>query len=93
MYKQIKHQEQAQRFELIQDGITAYLSYQRQGDVIDFNHTIVPKALGGQGIGTELVKFALAYARVNQLTVIPSCSFVAHYIKKHPEAADLSVNS
>lgn len=93
MYKQIKHQEQVHRFELTQDDITAYLSYERQADVIDYNHTIVPSALGGQGIGTELVKFALAYARVHHLRVVPSCSFVAHYIKKHPEDTDLLGNN
>lgn len=93
MYKQIKHQEQVHRFELTQDDITAYLSYERQADVIDYNHTIVPSALGGQGIGTELVKFALAYARVHHLRVVPSCSFVANYIKKHPDAADLLRNN
>lgn len=93
MYKQIKHQEQVHRFELTQDDNTAYLSYERQADVIDYNHTIVPSALGGQGIGTELVKFALAYARVHHLRVVPSCSFVANYIKKHPDAADLLRNN
>ena len=90
MYKNIIHQEDQNRFVLQIDGHTAYLSYQLMGDVIDYNHTIVPKELGGRGIGTELVKYALAYARINHLTVVPSCSFVAHYIKKHSEVADLT---
>ena len=89
MYKNIKHQEEAQRFTLVVDDHTAYLSYDLKGGLIDYSHTIVPKELGGRGIGTELVKFALAYARVNHLTVIPSCSFVAHYISKHNGEQDL----
>ena len=89
MYKEIKHEKKTQRFELSIDGHTAYLSYELNGGVIDYNHTIVPSALGGRGIGTELVKYALAYARVNHLSVIPSCSFVAYYFNKHSEVADL----
>lgn len=89
MYKNIIHKTKENRFVLIKDEQIAYLSYRLTDGVIDYNHTIVPKALGGQGIGTELVKYALAYARVNHLTVVPSCSFVAHYIKKHSEVTDL----
>lgn len=91
MYKSIIHQEDQKRFVLLIDDHTAYLSYQLTDDVVNYNHTIVPKALGGQGIGTELVKYALAYARVNHLSVLPSCSFVAHYISKHDGEQDLLV--
>ncbi|WP_154221943.1 GNAT family N-acetyltransferase [Marinicella rhabdoformis] len=89
MYKKIKHHEESQRFELVVDGHTAYLSYALSRGVADYNHTIVPSDLGGRGIGTELVKYALAYARVNHWSVIPSCSFVAHYIQKNSGEQDL----
>lgn len=85
----ITHNEKIQRFELQQDGQTAYLSYIKNGDVLNYNHTIVPPELGGQGIGSQLAKHALDYARDNGKKVVPSCSFVDNYITKHPEYQDV----
>lgn len=42
-----------------------------------------------KGAAGELVKGALQYAKDNGLTVVPSCSYVAHYIDKHPEWASV----
>ncbi|MGP4846293.1 GNAT family N-acetyltransferase [Marinobacter sp. 1Y8] len=50
---------------------------------------MVPQQLGGQGVGSALVKHALNYAREQDKKVIPQCSFVASYISKHPEYQDL----
>jgi predicted GNAT family acetyltransferase len=89
MLTNIEHNADTHRFEVRLDDHVGYLSYLLKDGVINYNHTIVPKALGGRGIGTELVKYALAYARVNHLKVIPACSFVEAYINKHPEHQDL----
>lgn len=86
----ITHNEQAQRFEIQQDGQTAYLSYQQAGDKLIYDHTIVPDALGGQGIGKQLAKHALDYAREQGKKVVPTCSFVASYIQKNPQYQDLT---
>ncbi|OBX79809.1 acetyltransferase [Moraxella atlantae] len=85
----ITHNTAAQRFELTQDGATAYLSYQVAGDKLIFDHTIVPPAIEGQGIGSQLAKHALDYARQNNKKVVPACSFVAHFMQKHTEYQDL----
>ena len=79
----ITHNPATQRFETTVDGLTAYLSYQIAGDTLIYDHTIVPTALGGRGIGTALVQFALDYAIAQNKKVVPTCSFVAHYINKH----------
>ena len=52
-------------------------------------HTEVPKRLEGRGIGSQLVAGALDIARAQGLTVVPRCSFVKAYIKRHPAYADL----
>lgn len=85
----INHNPTASRFELQQKGQIAYLSYQDQGDTLVYDHTIVPEALSGQGIGSQLVKHALNYAREQGKQIVPQCSFVAHYINKHPEYQEL----
>lgn len=87
----ITHYQPIQRFELRKDGHTAYLSYQDNGDTLIYDHTIVPTALGGQGIGSQLAKFALDYTREQGKKVVPSCSFIAHYVQKNPEYQDIIV--
>ncbi|WP_298980153.1 GNAT family N-acetyltransferase [uncultured Psychrobacter sp.] len=86
---QISHNEQANRFETTIDGQTGYISYQDQGNALIYDHTIVPQALGGRGVGSALVKHALNYAREHDKKVVPQCSFVEAYINKHPEYQDL----
>ena len=86
---QISHNEQANRFETTIDGQTGYISYQDQGNTLIYDHTIVPQALGGRGVGSALVKHALDYARERNKKVVPQCSFVEAYVNKHPEYQDL----
>ncbi len=52
-------------------------------------HTEVPTALNGRGIGSALVRGELDIARAQGLKVEARCPFVAAYIAKHPEYADL----
>ena len=85
----ITHDESAQRFETIIDGQTGYISYQQRNNTLVYDHTIVPQSLGGRGVGTALVKHALDYAREQNKKVVPQCSFVSTYIKKHPDYKDL----
>jgi predicted GNAT family acetyltransferase len=78
------------RFEIdLGDGSLAIAEYTLPQGKIVFTHTEVPKAHEGQGIGTALVRFALAFARERGLQVIPICPFFAAYIKKHIEEQDL----
>lgn len=52
---------------------------------IYLTHTEVPAALGGKGVGTQLVKKALEDIEKRDLRLVPLCPFVATYIHKHPE--------
>jgi uncharacterized protein len=63
--------------------------YKREGDVITFEHTEVPAELGGQGIGSRLIKDALDQARRNGWRVVAQCPFVKAYIDKHAEYQEL----
>lgn len=81
----ITHRQDLCRFETTIDGITAYLSYVKHGDVLIYDHTVVPDELGGQGLGKALVKHALNHAHTHGKKVIPACSFVAHFVHKNPQ--------
>jgi|ERR1700751_2642600 uncharacterized protein len=79
------------RFELEQDGHIAALEYTLAGDVLTLLETEVPPALRGSGIARELAKTALDWARKNHRKIDVVCPFVAGYLRKHPEYADLLV--
>ncbi|MDO4441131.1 MAG: GNAT family N-acetyltransferase [Moraxella sp.] len=85
----ITHNLAQNRFETTIDGTTAFISYVDTGETLIYDHTIVPAALGGRGIGSMLVKHALDHAQTHGKKVVPACSFVAHYIQKHPEYQSL----
>lgn len=55
-----------------------------------FTHTEISKDAGGGGLGTLLVREALADVRERGLTVVPLCPFVAAYLRRHPDEADLA---
>ena len=78
------------RFEIdLGDGSFAIAEYRLRTGKIIFTHTEVPSAHEGRGIGSLLVRTALASARERGLKVIPICPFFAAYIKKHAEEQDL----
>jgi predicted GNAT family acetyltransferase len=78
------------RFEAdLGDGSLAIARYTLSAGKIVFTHTEVPTAHEGHGIGSALIRFALASARERGLQVIPICPFFAAYIRKHAEVQDL----
>lgn len=79
-----------QRFELTVDGAVAFAAYERAGDALVFTHTIVPEAMRGDGVGSRLIAGALGHARAQGLKVVPECPFVAAYLEKHPDAAEVA---
>jgi predicted GNAT family acetyltransferase len=78
------------RYEITVDGERiGLLDYARRGDVLDLHHTEIDRAYEGQGYGAKLVGDALADIRRRGLTIRPTCSFVAAYVRRHPADADL----
>ena len=77
------------RFEMAVDGTVAFVTYTDQGDRIVLNHTEVPEALSGRGIGSNLARAALQEVRSRGLKVVPACEFIASYIQRHPEYRDM----
>ena len=77
------------RFELTVDGHTAIAAYERDGDLVTFTHTVVPAALRGQGVGSQLIEGALTQVRAAGGKVRPLCTFVAGYLTQHPQWQDL----
>lgn len=86
----IEHHSENQEFTAGQDGQKAELAYSLPAEgIIDFTHTFVEEELRGQGVGDELAKAGLAYAREKNLKVRTTCSFMAGYVAQHPDYQDL----
>lgn len=80
----------AGRYELLVSGQLAGLAtYVRSADTMTMPHTEVQARFKGRGLGARLAKFALDDARRRGLRVAPRCPFIAAYIERHPEYADL----
>ena len=77
------------RFELELEGHLATEHYKLDGNVITFEHTDVPKELGGRGVGSILVQGALDQVRASGLKLIPQCPFLKAWIEKNPGYQDL----
>ena len=78
------------RYELMADGqLAAWAEYRRDGDTLRFTHTEVQGAYEGQGLASRLATFALDDARRQGLRAVAQCPFMAGYVERHPEYADL----
>ena len=70
------------------DGVLAgILRYARTTGRINLIHTEVLPEFEGRGIGSALVRHALAEARADGRQVIPTCPYVQSYLARHPEEA------
>ncbi len=85
----VVHDTARSRFETRVDGHVGVCVYRRDGDVLDVVHTEVPPALRGHGVAAQLVRATLDWARGEGLRVRPRCSYVAAYMRRHPETLDL----
>jgi predicted GNAT family acetyltransferase len=54
-----------------------------------FIHTEVDPNYESQGLATRLVQAALADVRASGRRAVAVCPFVAVYVKRHPEVADI----
>ncbi|MFF2373721.1 GNAT family N-acetyltransferase [Streptomyces xiamenensis] len=68
-------------------GFTAYRDLDAQRV---FYHTEIDGAFAGQGLGPQLVQQALADVRASGMRIVPVCPYVAKFLKRHDEFADIT---
>ncbi|GAB2975684.1 GNAT family N-acetyltransferase [Nocardioides montaniterrae] len=88
----IARADERHRYEIHVDGELAGFAQYLVPDAthLDFVHTEIDPAYAGQGLAGQLVKVALDDVRAQGKRAIPHCPYVASYIRKHPEYADLA---
>jgi len=68
----------------------AEMTYSKAGNsLIIIDHTEVSDALRGKGAGKQLVAKAVAYARANNVKIIPLCPFAKSVFDKVTEYSDV----
>ncbi len=77
------------RFELPVAGATAIATYDVEGDVVVLLHTEVPRELSGQGVGSRLAQGVFELIRGSGRRAVTKCPFMAEWVNRHPEHADL----
>jgi len=71
-------------------GDVAEMTFSKAGEhMIIIDHTGVPDAFRGQGVGARLVTRAVEDARAAGKKIIPLCPFAAAQFRRHPEWADV----
>ncbi|MCA0304535.1 MAG: N-acetyltransferase [Proteobacteria bacterium] len=84
----VRHNAAQHRYELDTDHGVALAVYHEQGDSLVFTHTEVPPVDEGKGFASRLVKEALADTHRRGFRIVPACSFVVAYVRRHPEFDD-----
>ncbi len=68
-------------------GLMHYLFSGPEKMIID--HTEVDGAYGGKGLGKQLVKAGVEYAREHHIKILPLCPFAKKVFSTTPEFADV----
>lgn len=78
------------RYRAVLDGHDAEMTFSRAGTkLIIIDHTAVPDALRGRGIGDALVRRAVEEAREAGTKIVPLCPFAASQFRKHADYQDV----
>jgi len=81
------------RYVAIVDGFESEMTFaraRRSGQsLMIIDHTGVPSALSGKGVGLALVARAVEDARAEKFRIVPHCSFVRVMLQRHKEWQDV----
>jgi hypothetical protein len=84
---------EAARYEArIGDELVGFVEYRALTGRITFIHTEVLPGSEGKGVGGRIARTVLDDARARGLRVRPLCPFIAAWIRRHPEYANLVVD-
>ena len=72
------------RYELIEQGLTAYADYRRQGGRLFIDYVFSPVPLRGKGTSDRLMRGVQADARAKGEEIVPICGYAATWLRRHP---------
>ena len=84
----VTHNAVRNRYEMPTEHGLAIAEYRQQGDRLIFTHTEVPPEDEGKGLAAKVVRAALEDTHRRGLKIVPACSYVVAYVRRHPEFDD-----
>ena len=91
---EIQRDEHGQKgaFFIDEDGEwIAELTYVNNNGIMTIDHTEIDEKLRGEGIGEDMVRAAVEYARANGLKIKAVCPYAKKIIEGAPELQDVLV--
>ncbi|MFF3038832.1 GNAT family N-acetyltransferase [Arthrobacter citreus] len=87
----IQHNPARHRYEAIGDDgtVAGFAAYRDAPGSRAFTHTEVSDAYQGQGVASQLARYAVADVQDAGLRLVPYCPYIARWLKKHPEYAGI----
>lgn len=86
----VENSPDQRRYEISVDGALAgFTEYVDRDSQRIFFHTAIDEAFSGRGLASKLIAAALTDTRAAKRRVVPICPFVAAYVKKHDDFADI----
>ena len=66
-----------------------FIGYQREGDLVTLQHTIVNEEFGRRGYARALVTLVLDQLRTEGVRIVSECTYIDGYLDRYPEYKDL----
>ncbi|WP_190812514.1 GNAT family N-acetyltransferase [Saccharopolyspora pogona] len=87
----VRNAVERHRYEISVDGeLAGFTEYvDRDGQRV-FYHTEIDDRFAGRGLATALISDALSDTRTEGKRIVPVCPFVAKYLRKHDDFADIA---
>ncbi|GAA1933824.1 hypothetical protein GCM10009815_30420 [Nocardioides marmoribigeumensis] len=74
----------------VDGALVGFAAYEVCDDgVYTFHHTEVFEGNEGRGFGQRLAEGVVRFAREQDVRIHPTCSFLASYLRKHPDSQDV----
>jgi predicted GNAT family acetyltransferase len=84
-----RNNETLHRFELTEQGLTAFAAYRRDGDRVTIPHVEAPVPLRGKGTADRLMRAIVEEARSKSFKIVPTCPYAKIWFQRHIDAADV----
>ncbi|WP_406466034.1 N-acetyltransferase [Streptomyces sp. NBC_00111] len=87
----VRNVDARHRYEILVEEVSAgFTAYRDRDGQRVFFHTEVDDAFAGRGLASVLVEQALSHVRSTGKRIVPVCPYVAKFLKKHEEFADIT---
>lgn len=80
-----------QRYELDEQGETAFAEYRREGGRLYIDYVFSPPPLRGQGAAGRLMAAVAGKARDEGVTITPVCGYARAWLSRSAEFRDIMV--